>query len=109
MKDKKDKWILKTGTISEENIQELICRYFTGHYYYLAGCTDSYCSGRNELTDFLRKKADVLLELRVFSDDKELLFSRSLIGHDFNWRITTDKGLEAYDYIDYEQYLDINL
>lgn len=103
-----EKWIKDSGNVSEQGLHELVSRYFDREYYYLAGCTNEYCSGQDNLNDFINDKASALLELRVFSRDRELLLSRSIIGHDFNWRITDDGALEQSDYIDYEHYIDIN-
>ncbi len=107
-KDMKNEWILDKGSISGKDIIGLVNRYFTDDYYYLAGCTDSFCSGTKDLTSFLEKKNEVLLELRVFTEDKELFLFRSILGHDFSWRITSDDGLDNNDYIDYRHYIDIN-
>ena len=105
----KNKWIKAAGTACEADIPALADRFFAGEApIYLAGCTDCYRSGREGLSVFLSEKADTLLELRVFTEKKELLLTRSAIGHYFTWRVTGDEGLDDYDYIDSEQFIDIN-
>jgi len=103
-----EKWIKELGIVREEELTTLVNRVFHDDYYYLAGCTDAYCSGKGRANSFLITKASKLLEMRIFSSDMELHLSRSMVGQDFKWRLTSDETLEDCDYIDYEHYIDIN-
>ena len=103
-----EKWIADSGDVCEEEIKELVGGFFEGKYWYLASCTDAYCSGRDSIADFLNVKSSSLLELRVFTEEKELFVSRTLIGDSFSWRITDDDNLTVGDYIDSSQFIDIN-
>ena len=102
------KWILKKGSCLSKEIISIIKDNMEQNYLYLAECTDLYTSGSSNLEAFLNEKADTLLELRVFSKEKELLFTRSMIGSKFQWRLTNDENLEETDYLDTTQYIDIN-
>lgn len=104
----KYKWILASGSCEHDSIMPLVTAYMEGAYQYLTGCTDCYKSGRTDLSDFLEKKGKDILEMRVFSPDREILFTRSRVGQPFAWRATDDSALEKTDYLDTEQYLDIN-
>ena len=104
----KYKWIFKKGSCMSKEIISIIKENMGPDYLYLAGCTDLYASGAGNPEAFLIEKADALLELRVFSEEKELLFTRSMIGRQFQWRLTNDENLERTDYLDTTQYLDIN-
>ena len=104
----KYKWILDAGTVDEGKVYEKIKELLPKDIYFLAGCTDAYCAGEGEIESFLNEKVNTLLEMRVFSDDRELFFSRSMIGQLFDWRVTTDEGIDYTDYIDYVHFIDIN-
>ena len=49
-----------------------------------------------------------LLELRIFTESKELKIMRPAISDSFTYRIIEDDSKEKYDAIDEDQYLDIN-
>ena len=49
-----------------------------------------------------------LLELRIFSDEEEVYYSRSCIGEAFQWRFASEKGLPQKYYITQYQTIDIN-
>ena len=102
------KWILSKGTCTDIEISQIIVNHMESDYLYLAGCTDSYHSGKNDLSEFLEKKSNDLLELRVFNKDRELLFTRSMTGRNFQWRLTNDNKVDKNEYMDTVQYIDIN-
>ena len=102
------KWMKEKGSCSGKEIISIIKTHMDEDCLYLAGCTDTYASGSIDLEMFLKEKADDLLELRVFSGEREFLFSRSMVGSRFQWRLADDEGLEKTDYMDTEQYIDIN-
>ena len=102
------KWIKKIGSCSNKDIISIIKANLHEDCVFLAGCTDTYISGRDGLETFLKEKVDDLLELRVFSEEREILFTRSMIDSKFQWRLTDDEALERTDYLDTEQFIDIN-
>lgn len=49
-----------------------------------------------------------LLELRLFSAERELWAHRSALGEHFSWRIASETGLTASDFFETRQTLDID-
>ena len=102
----KYKWIAQKGKCSNEDLLECLSKVDIKESKYIAMYVDSFCAGFDgEITSINSKR---LLEIRVFNEEAEFLATRGSIGEDFSWRITSDKNLNKNDYLETEQYLDIN-
>jgi CRISPR-associated protein (TIGR03984 family) len=60
------------------------------------------CSGQGKITD-----SEHLLEVRIFTDEKEIRIMRPTIDDDFSYRLIDDTN-GSYEFIDEEHYLDID-
>ncbi|MCI6731168.1 MAG: CRISPR-associated protein Csx19 [Lachnospiraceae bacterium] len=101
-------WMKESGTIKEEELSAKLQRYHSENELFLAYSTDSFCAGHaleNELSELHVKQ---LLELRIFSENKELYYCRSRMGEDFQWRLASEENLEKDYYMIQYQTLDIN-
>lgn len=77
--------------------------------FVLASLTDEYIvDDWNKQVEFLGAKRNKLLEIRIFNKVQELKLFRTDIGHAFHMRIKNDKDLSEDEYIEENQYLDID-
>lgn len=83
--------------------------------FVLASLTDEYIvDGWTEQTDFstlkenIENKKNKVLEIRVFNQEQELKLFRTDIGQVFHKRTINDTNLSKDDYIEEQQYLDID-
>lgn len=104
----KDKWIKDSGITSENELINEIKKYAGDNRYFLAYCTDRFYAGRAELEQFNQLNKDNVLEIRLFSEREEILFIRSTVGTDFQWRIASEDKLDKSEYMVQYQTLDLN-
>lgn len=108
--DMERKWIKRYGECMHTEILSIIEESdIPKGCYYLAGYTNRYDSGIITEHSWSTEEFKYLLELRIFCGKQELLFLRSSIGAKLQWRLTDDESLDDTDYIDSEQYIDINV
>lgn len=101
-----NKWIEASGVCKENEMITLLQQNMPDGIF-LMGCTDCYETGL--WNDKIEMDVSTTLELRVFNRKKEILFTRSMLSSDFQWRVATEDGLSSeVDYFDSLQYIDIN-
>lgn len=94
-------YIAEYGTVNED-INQFINSQIQGGSM-IAMYTEKFeCSVQKSISD-----VEHLLEIRIFTDEKELKIMRPTIEDDFSYRIIDDT-LEKYEYIDEKHYLDID-
>lgn len=101
------KW-KRQGTCGEEELQKI---FFEDSFsYFVAYQTDKFISGRNTSAALSQIDSKKLLEIRLFSEIKEVLARRTMIGaeHKFQWREATEEGLLNDEYVEKYQTLDID-
>lgn len=78
--------------------------------YFVAYQTDRFIAGRNTLEILRQIDSRRLLEIRLFSENQEVLARRTMIGegHKFQWRIASEEGLAENEYVERYQTLDID-
>ena len=96
----KDKWIKDSGITSENELINEIKKYAGDNRYFLAYCTDRFYAGRAELEQFNQLNKDNVLEIRLFSETEEILFIRSTVGTDFQWRIASEDKLDKSGFVE---------
>ncbi len=90
----KELWIEKSGLCSEDEIVGLLSAEAAPNSFYLAGLTDQYVSGYAKIEEFERLELWKLLDIRVFSEERELFATRSMLGQEFAYRIASDEALQ---------------
>lgn len=101
------KW-KRQGICEEQELQEILfedsCNYFVAYQ------TDKFISGRNTSAALSQIDSKKLLEIRLFSEIKEILVRRTMIGakHRFQWREASEEGLLNDEYVERYQTLDID-
>lgn len=98
----------RKGICDESELLETI---FENCYpYFVAYQTDRFIAGRNTLEILRQIDSSRLLEIRLFSEEQEVLARRTMIGagHKFQWRIASEKGLLENEYVVKYQTLDID-
>ena len=96
------------GTCTETELQNIICGY--KYSYYTAWQTDRFLAGKDDPDSLGRIEWNKLLEIRLFTENDELLARRTMIGaaNPFQWRIASEDGLDPDEYIVRYQTLDID-
>lgn len=105
-------WVKKKGVLIEADVLNFIIEQFSDtaeEAYFLAAHSDKYVTGRMQEEDLKKIDMKHLLEVRIFSKERELLVSRTMLGTDFSYRIAADEAVEQCYMIDHEQYIDINV
>lgn len=98
----------RQGICDESELLETI---FENCFHYFTACqTDQFIAGRNTQEMLRRIDTSRLLEIRLFSEDQEVLARRTMIGakHKFQWRIASEEGLLDNEYVERYQTLDID-
>lgn len=92
-------WIKCEGLCPEQDL-EIKCREIiddSNEYLYLAMYTDRFDSGK--YCGSTEIAADSLLEIRIFDDNRELLFLRKSLSENFCWRyIVHDETIPSESY-----------
>lgn len=103
------KWIFEKGRCNPNELIDIAIKYCSDNTKYLALYIEKPEIGI-ATTDAIREiKLDNLMELRIFSLDKEFMATRSMYGENFGWRVTSDKGLsKEEDFIVRDQLIDVN-
>lgn len=98
----------RQGECEEQKLIETI--YDDCYSWFVAYQTDKFISGRNTLDALKRIECDRLLEIRIFSEEQEVMARRTMTGfaHSFQWRIASEEGLSEDEYIVRYQTLDID-
>lgn len=103
------KW-KECGQCREEQLLETI--FAEGYQYFAAFLTDRFVAGKADTLEqgLNELECDKILELRLFSEEKEALGRRTMIGenHLFQWRVASEDGLDEMDYLVKYQTLDID-
>lgn len=96
------------GKCKETELNRLIAGM--DYSYFVAYQTDKFLSGADKPSSLDRIEWHKLLEIRLFSAEKELLARRTMIGenNEFQWRIASEAGLHKEEYIVRYQTLDID-
>ncbi len=100
MTDEK-KYIAEKGSVSGD-INTLIAQKISNGNMLLMGTESFECSPQKIIED-----TSHLLDVRVFTPEKELRIMRPTIADDFTYRLIDDTA-GTYDHIDEDQYLDID-
>lgn len=101
-------WILKSGQCDLADAKKLLFELSQQDCFFIAMYTNRFEAGRLEELKIDCICDNLLLELRAFNKDKELLITRGCIGEEFSWRIAADNELEKEEYYDVEHFIDIN-
>ena len=80
------KWIEGSGTCQEKELGALLMKEVSDTSYYLAGFTDQYLSGAAAEEEIKSLDPAKLLEIRIFSGEREFLARRSFLSQAFQWR-----------------------
>ncbi|MDE6785404.1 MAG: hypothetical protein K2J26_08570 [Ruminococcus sp.] len=95
-------YIAEYGTVTED-INLFIDKKIQGGSM-IAMYTEKFeCSVQQSISD-----VEHLLEIRIFTDKKELKIMRPTMEDDFSYRLIDDT-LDKYEYIDEKHYLDIDI
>ena len=94
-------YITEKGSVSGD-INTLISEKITGGNMLLMDTEKFECSPQKMIEDISH-----LLEVRIFTEEKELRIMRPTIADTFTYRLIDDTA-GIYDHIDEDQYLDIN-
>ena len=98
------------GQCKEEDVIKTV--FSEGYQYFVAYLTDKFVAGKAECLEQGLNKLEYgkLLELRLFSEEKEVLARRTMIGenHLFQWRVASETGLLPDEYMVKYQTLDID-
>lgn len=92
----------KTGTAVPDAVNALIAAEMQGGNMLLMYTDRFLCVPQQEVSDLAH-----LLEVRVFSAEKELKIMRPSMDCDFSYRLIDDAAVPSELYIDEDQYLDI--
>lgn len=101
-------WIKETGAVQEEELYSELQRKLRKDSLFLACGTNFFLAGHAVPEELAGVNVEKLLELRIFSDEEEVYYSRSCIGEAFQWRFASEKGLPQKYYITQYQTIDIN-
>ena len=95
-------YVAKSGTAVPDAVNALIAAEMQGGNMLLMYTDRFLCVPQQEVSDLAH-----LLEVRVFSAEKELKIMRPSMDCDFSYRLIDDAAVPAELYIDEDQYLDI--
>lgn len=95
-------YIAKSGMAAPDAINALIAAEISGGNMLLIYTNRFLCIRQQEITDLAH-----LLEVRVFSTEKELKIMRPSMDCDFSYRLIDDTEVPDEMYMDEVQYLDI--
>lgn len=98
----------RQGICDEAEVLEAV--FENCYRYFVAYQTDQFIAGRNTLEILRQIDSSRLLEIRLFSENQEVLARRTMIGagHKFQWRIASEEGLLENAYVERYQTLDID-
>lgn len=98
----------RKGICGEHELQEILVE--DGYSNFVAYQTDKFISGRSTAAALSQIDSKKLLEIRLFSEKKEVLARRTMIGaeHKFQWREASEEGLSNDEYVISYQTLDID-
>lgn len=89
-----DVWIQKHGDCAEAALASLLEEYLAEEYLAAAFFTGGFQGCRGKRLHALLAKAQELLELRVFNENRELWIHRSCCGRPFFWRLAGESGCD---------------
>ncbi len=98
----KEEYRTQHGSVAEADINALIAEKISGGNMLLMDTEKFECSPQKKIED-----TSHLLDVRVFTPEKELRIMRPSIADEFTYRLIDDTA-GTYDYIDEDQYLDID-
>lgn len=101
-------WIKESGSVQTIDLSSELLQRFSGDFLFLAYGTNFFQAGHANKEELSILNLEKLLELRIFSDEQEIYFSRSCIGESFQWRIASEQDVSQMYYIVQYQTLDIN-
>lgn len=86
-----DVWIRENGKCSEADAVKYIKEKSGEFSKFVALCTDRMAAADISAIDEVLSDAAHLLDLRMFCEDSELHLFRSMMGHDFTYRLADDR------------------
>lgn len=98
----------RQGTCGEADLLKTV--FEDCYRYFVAYQTDRFIAGRNTLKILSQIDSSRLLEIRLFSENQEVLARRTMIGagRRFQWRIASEEGFSESAYVERYQTLDID-
>ncbi|HJD36862.1 MAG TPA: hypothetical protein IAA00_08040 [Candidatus Blautia ornithocaccae] len=101
-------WIKEKGFVQRIDLNSELLQRFLGDFLFLAYGTNYFQAGHANEKELGMLNQEKLLELRIFSQNQEIYFSRSCIGEEFQWRIASEQDVSQEYYMVQYQTLDIN-
>ena len=101
-------WVKKSGAVCQDGIMREVMNHADANRLFLAYSTDSFLAGHGTAEELEKLSPENLLEIRIFSEDQEVCFRRSLAGEAFQWRIASEENLASQYYFIQYQTIDIN-
>ena len=101
-------WVKEKGLTGEKELFSELRDKIAEDSLFLACGTNFFKAGHAIEEELREINIGKLLELRVFSDNQEIYYSRSSIGENFQWRIASEKNVPKNHYIVQYQTIDIN-
>lgn len=101
-------WVKEKGLTGEMELFRELRDKIAEDSLFLACGTNFFKAGHAIEEELREINTGKLLELRVFSNNQEIYYSRSSIGEDFQWRVASEKGVPKNHYIAQYQTIDIN-
>lgn len=101
-------WIKDNGLTREENLLEEVLPKIKKGSLFLAYGTNYFRAGHAKKEELEMLKIKHLLELRIFMEEQEICYRRSLIGKEFQWRLASEADIQEQYYMIQYQLLDIN-
>lgn len=88
-------WIRNDGMCEQYTLEDIVQEFCDASYTVLAFYSDHFQGAKGDRLPDLLNERDKLLELRVFSKDRELWMHRTALGSPFGWRIADDNTLKT--------------
>lgn len=101
-------WIKESGELDESEVLSHITKHAQNEDNFIACSTDSFRTGHGKKQEMEQINVANLLELRLFSANREVCYRRSSVGNVFQWRLADETELDKSNYQARYQTLDIN-
>ena len=88
-------WVQNYGICTEDMVENIVKEFIDDSYTVLAYYADHFQGAKGIHLPELLLGVDKLLEMRIFSLDRELWIHRSLLNSPFGWRIADDDTLQT--------------